>query len=143
MKKIVNPTEGEARIKDRKKRVAETTLRGPYKKLERTLNIHIVGMLRMHGCSAGLIKTTGTAHRGKYYKDQFLFKSFPDIVCFNHKKRKWYYLEGKVKPNKLSKRKKEHLEHEYSQEEVRDWCVNSNVEHIVAYSWEDCERIVL
>jgi len=121
----------------KKKRKFRPGHTGPREQPERALVNRIVDWLRLAGCKAGIIKTKGSYLHGRHLKDKRLFKSVPDILCYQPGNKTWWWIETKAGYNKLTKRRVEHEDYEYSQEEFRDWCLEANTNHIVAKKLED------
>lgn len=110
---------------------------GHRKQPERDIANSIIDWLRLAGCKVGIIKVKGSYLSGRHLKDRRIFKSVPDILCYYPKTKTWWWIETKAGYNKLTKRQPEHDEHEYSQEEFRDWCLESSTNHIVAKELKD------
>ena len=135
-KNLIKIMKGEP-VAVKKKRKFRPGHTGPREQPERELVNKIVDWLRLAGCKAGVIKTKGSYLDGRHLKDKRLFKSVPDILCYQPKNKTWWWIETKSGYNKLTKRLPEHGSHEYSQEEFQNWCLEAKANHIVAKKLED------
>ena len=116
--------------------------RKPHNQPEEKLLQNIIIYLRLQGMKCGRVRTIARMIMGIYAKDRFLFKSVPDILVYNPVKKKWWWIETKAGNNKLSKRQPMDKDYEYSQEEFRDWCLESGQGWIEARSITDVEIII-
>ena len=116
--------------------------RKPHNQPEEKLLQNIVIYLRLQGMKCGRVRTIARMIMGFYAKDRFLFKSVPDILVYNPFKKKWWWIETKSGKNTLSKRQPMDKDYEYSQEEFRDWCLESGENWIGARSLTDVEIII-
>jgi hypothetical protein len=105
--------------------------RKPHQQHEKHLQKQIVHYLRLKGCVAGRVKTSGTLFQGRYLKDDTLFVGVPDILAF-HPRTGMHWIECKWGDGKLSK----------EQALFRLHCQGCNIQHIIARSLADVEIIL-
>lgn len=96
--------------------------------LEKEVQKHIIDYLSMIGAYFGKTKTMGYRRGNRWHFDKYLFVGFPDITCFY--KDRIIFIEVKRKGNKQSK----------AQKIFQDYCNNSHIQYILAYSLDDVRQ---
>lgn len=97
---------------------------------ETQIQLSILQYLKTIGAYAGKTKTMGVSRNGKFTFDIYTFRGFPDITFFY--KHKIGFIEVKSLGNKQTK----------EQKIFQDYCNNSGILYILAYSLDDVINIV-
>lgn len=100
-----------------------------YQLNEKELQRKIIIYLRLNGCVCGKIKTQGSFLNGRRLKDDYLFLGVPDILCFNKKTKKMWWIEVKFGKNKIKEGGEQDI--------FRKLCLDCNIGHIQAHSLTD------
>lgn len=102
------------------------------KQPEAHLLLQIIKLLRLKGLIVGKVKVKGTSNRqGNFILDPYLMKGLPDAFAFSGPAM--YAIETKIKGNAQTPDQKE-FEKVFHAPPSRIY--------ILAYSWEDVERVI-